>query len=222
MRQFSAIGGRRFVKPPLALCIGMAVLLQQCQQRASPVQTSAPHVAEAPASPNTEAASPAPVAPGLPMPPKTSRSPVEQKMDSRLIAAVQMARSPTGDTTRVSTEQASLGLEIDAQGNVHVDIEGKVGEDLLSQIRALCGTVESSFPNYGTVRAWIPLLSATTLASRTDVSFIKPAESASLNSGSAIARSGLAPDQTKGGQDAAVRSYPSGNATPRGDCKNQH
>src|SRR5262249_7492099 len=58
---------------------------------------------------------------------------------------------------------------------------GTVTPALLDEIVALGGTVESSFPAYGAIRAWIPLLAAETLANRSDVTFIKPAAQGTTN-----------------------------------------
>ena len=74
-------------------------------------------------------------------------------------------------------------LEFDGQGNVHVDVQGTVNPGLLAEIVSLGGTVDSSsFPAYGTIRAWIPLLATETLAARSDVTFIKPAAKGTTNS----------------------------------------
>src|SRR5262249_28811518 len=72
-------------------------------------------------------------------------------------------------------------LEFNAQGKVLVDINCTVTPELLAEIAALGGTVESSFPNYEAIRAWMPLLAVETLAARDDVTFIKPAAKAITN-----------------------------------------
>lgn len=78
--------------------------------------------------------------------------------------------------------QSATGVELDGNGNVHVDVWGKIDQELLARIATLCGTVESSFPKYGTLRAWIPLLKLEELAEAEQVASVRPAEKAALNS----------------------------------------
>jgi hypothetical protein len=227
-----------------AACFGVILLLQACQQSTPQGQIGAPRLPEAQAtsSPSVEAqtgAAPAPQtevsAPPTPqsqtpsepptLPPKTSRTPAQQKLDSHLLAAAQMARSSPKGATDPSLASANQALELDEHGNVHVDIDAKVNDALLAQIANLCGTVESSFPNYATIRAWVPLLSAETLATRPEVTFIKPAGKAILNSqvltGSATTGLKSIPDPAKGEQDARTQRNPDGNAKSQGGCQGQ-
>jgi hypothetical protein len=113
---------------------------------------------------------------------KMSRSPAQQKLDSHIYFAELAARGAVSSAMDSSLPNMVKLLELDGQGHVHVDIEGTVNPGLLTEIVALGGTVESSFADYGTIRAWIPLLSADTLAARSDVTFIKPAAKGTTNS----------------------------------------
>ena len=103
---------------------------------------------------------------------KARRTPAQQKLDSHIYFAARGAREPASPRS---------ALELDARGHVHVDIQAVVTPRLEAEILAAGGTVESSFPSYGTIRAWIPLSAAETLASRPDVTFIAPAARGTTN-----------------------------------------
>lgn len=211
--------------------LGIAASLgfQACQQRSPQVPSTSPTVSQAPASASSVPRSPD-KAPSIPqaqaaLPAKTSRTPVQQKLDSHLIAAAQMARESPRGAADPSLQRANPALELDGRGNVHVDVQGAVNDELLAQITTLCGTVESAFPNYGTLRAWIPILSLETLASRPDVTFIKPAERAIFNSraltGSTTEGHDSLPNQPAAEQNVRTQSNPSGNTSPQAGCQEQ-
>jgi len=103
---------------------------------------------------------------------KASRTPAQRKLDSHLHMSAQLARGALRAATMPGIQNASKLLEFDEQKRVHVDIRGKVNGELLAEIATLGGTVESSFPKHGAIRAWIPLLQAEALAEREDVTFI--------------------------------------------------
>jgi predicted small lipoprotein YifL len=106
---------------------------------------------------------------------KASRTPAQRKLDSHLHLSAQLARGALSAATMPGIRNASKYLKFDELQRVHVDIQGKVNDELLGEIEILGGTVESSFPKYGAIRAWIPLLYAESLAERADVTFIRPA-----------------------------------------------
>jgi hypothetical protein len=112
---------------------------------------------------------------------KMSRTAAQQKLDSHIYLAGQAARGAVDSSVAPSLPNIIKSLEFNETGNVHVDIQGTVTPELLSAIVTLGGTVESSFPNYGSIRAWISLVAAETLAARSDVSFIKPAARGTTN-----------------------------------------
>ena len=112
---------------------------------------------------------------------KISRTAAQQKLDSHIYLAGQVARGVVDSGTLPSLPEFLRLLEFDEKGNVHVDIQSTVTPELLSAIIALGGAVESSFPNYGAIRAWISPAAAETLAVRPDVTFIKPAALATTN-----------------------------------------
>jgi len=112
---------------------------------------------------------------------KMNRSPIQQKLDSQIHLSGQAARGAVTTSMIPSLPRIVSALKLDEVGNVHVDIQGTVTNGLLAEIAALGGTVESAFPSYGTIRAWMPLLALETLASRPDVTFIMPAAEAMTN-----------------------------------------
>jgi hypothetical protein len=114
---------------------------------------------------------------------KANRTPAQQKLDSQIIynSRVALGQPAAPGIPRSFTPSA---LEKSSDGLIHVDISANVTGDLLSAIVTIGGRVESSFPKYNSVRAWIPLSAAETLAGRADVRFIKPAEYGHTNVGS--------------------------------------
>ncbi len=111
---------------------------------------------------------------------KMNRTPAQQKLDSRILYNARLAAGqPIAPGLPESYRPAPL--ERSADGLIHVDINADVNNNLLSAIRALGGRVESAFAQYKSVRAWIPLSAAETLAGRDDVHFVKPAEQARTN-----------------------------------------
>jgi hypothetical protein len=112
---------------------------------------------------------------------KAGRTPAQRKLDSHLHLAGQVARGALNAQAMPYLANVAKLLKFDGKGRVHVDIRGTVTEALLGQIAALGGTVESSQPKYGAIRAWIPLLKAEALAGRPDVIFIEPAAKAIHN-----------------------------------------
>lgn len=114
---------------------------------------------------------------------KAARNPAQMKLDSQIHYAAKVARrQPVADGITTLPALASA-LETSNDGLVHVDMKAQVSTALLSTISSLGGRVENSFPRYGAIRAWIPLLAAETLAGRADVLFIRPAARANVNTG---------------------------------------
>ena len=99
---------------------------------------------------------------------KMSRTPAQQKMDSHLHLSGQAARGTMMVAEKPWLANVSKLLEFDELQRVHVDIWASVNDELLAEIVALGGVVESSFPEYAAIRAWIPLLDAETLAERSE------------------------------------------------------
>jgi len=103
---------------------------------------------------------------------KLARTPEQQKIDSNLLAAIQVSR---GEAIARNAPDLQPDVELDGQGNVLVDITAKVTDGLLEQIRASGGEEILAFKQYDAIRARIPLLQLEFLASSRNIKFIKRA-----------------------------------------------
>ena len=107
---------------------------------------------------------------------KAHRTPAQKRLDSNLLAAARIAQGrPVAPG--VGALRTQVGVT-DLAGRVEVDVDGAVTPALLAAVKTVGGIVESSFPQYATLRALVPLSQLETLAGRTDVRFIKPAQQA--------------------------------------------
>ncbi|HUP03768.1 MAG TPA: hypothetical protein VMU19_07255, partial [Bryobacteraceae bacterium] len=112
---------------------------------------------------------------------KASRTAAQAKMDSHLVHAAQILRGQPVSPDFPNPPGELDAVHKDANDAVLVDIKGQVSPDLLGAIRSAGGTVVSSFAEYGSVRARIPLLNVERVAARDDVQQIRMAESAMIN-----------------------------------------
>jgi len=145
---------------------------------------------------------------------KSNRTTAQKKLDSHLHYAGQVARGRLSAAVPLFAN-AGRHFEYNDQGNVHVDIAGTVSDGLLAAIAALGGSVESSFPRYRAIRAWIPLLNAEALAARDDVEFIRPAEKGVVNSGLPEgARPALRQNKTREKISSTTQNSGSSNSNP--------
>jgi len=103
---------------------------------------------------------------------KKPSSPAQTKIDTRLRAAIDRAKSPQ----TVDPQRRPGPLDVDSDGKVLVDIRGSATTELAMAITALGGLVINSFPEYESMRARVPLLKLEQLAERSDVRSIRPAE----------------------------------------------
>src|SRR5437764_1450566 len=85
---------------------------------------------------------------------KAARSPAQQKLGSHLIyAARQRRREPPAP----GVPPLRSTVRTDPRGRALVDVTTQQTQSTLEAITRLGGQVVSSFPRYGTIRAWIPL-----------------------------------------------------------------
>jgi hypothetical protein len=104
---------------------------------------------------------------------------VQQKIDSALVFAAMKARGELG----AQPLTASLAsADTDANGAVVVDITGAASE-IETQVNAVGGQVIASSPEFGSVRASVPLLNLEELAASAAVTSISRQETARLNVG---------------------------------------
>jgi HYR domain/Subtilase family len=120
---------------------------------------------------------------------KASRTPAQRKMDSQLIYSAHPA----------ALRLAAPDMEADVQlvdGRVLVDVAVRQTPDpsagrrarpvarLQRSIEDLGGTIVSAFPQFATIRAWLPLGSVEGLAADPDVAFVERAAEMMTNTGS--------------------------------------
>ena len=130
---------------------------------------------------------------------KAQRTEAQQKVSSHLLQAQRIQRGqPIADG--VVLRQSPVDVE--AGGTVTVDVKADVTPEVLEQIDALGGSVVNSVPQYGAIRAELPLAAVEALAELDAVQSIHPADLAFTKGGTqrpeAIAR-------TAGGDPAATR-----------------
>jgi hypothetical protein len=109
---------------------------------------------------------------------KASRTPIQQKIDSQLLYALQKTHTTDSATDLRPT------VKIDSSGNVLVDIDAKVTDSLLGNIKHVGGKIFNSFPRDHTVRAELPLVQVEFIAGLPEVKFIQPAVEATTRKGS--------------------------------------
>lgn len=108
---------------------------------------------------------------------KGQRSPEEKKIDSQLLYALYARR---GESAARGTP-TETSIEVDGDGRTLIDVRAEVTPELLGQIRALGGTVESTSEAHRSVLARFPLERLVELASQKSVLFIQPAARAVTN-----------------------------------------
>jgi FG-GAP-like repeat len=114
---------------------------------------------------------------------KATRNRAQQKLDSQIYYAAKVKRGQGIASGIATLPMVRSALETNRRGLIHVDIKARVTPELLGAIGGLGGEVENAFPQYDAVRAWLPLLSAETLAGRADVRSIRPAARVVVNAG---------------------------------------
>ncbi|MEP6682757.1 MAG: S8 family serine peptidase [Parafilimonas sp.] len=103
---------------------------------------------------------------------KNSRSPIDKKIDSRLLQAV---REKLGQQMVKGITLEPANVDADATGMFKADISANITNSFLSKITALGGTIIYASPKYNTVRAMVNLKTVEAIAAYTEVKFIQPA-----------------------------------------------
>ena len=126
-------------------------------------------------------AAPPPMAPGVTraiaalLQEKALRTPNQRKLGSRLIHADRMRR---GIAIAEGITSLAVDLDQDAVGRVLVDIHADVSRTVLERIESLGGSVLSSHPRFGAIRARPPLDRLEELAADSAIRQIRPADRA--------------------------------------------
>src|SRR5437588_1823708 len=103
---------------------------------------------------------------------KTSRTAVQQKIDSQLLQAVRESR---GQQMATGVQLDRANVNADDAGRLEVDISTAVNDDLLSKIEGLGGEIIYPSWEYKTVRARVNLSVVEAIADLPEVRFVQPA-----------------------------------------------
>jgi hypothetical protein len=103
---------------------------------------------------------------------KLARTPIQQKIDSNLLAAIRVSH---GEPVAANAPAVQPDLKIDADGKVLVDIAANVTRELLQQIEDAGGEILNRFELYNAIRARLPLAQIESLAGSADVRVINRA-----------------------------------------------
>src|SRR5438552_10069000 len=103
---------------------------------------------------------------------KTSRTAVQQKIDSQLLQAIRESR---GQQMATGVQLDRANVKADDSGRLEVDISTAVNDDLLSKIEGLGGEIIYPSWEYKTVRARVNLSAVEAIAGLAEVRFIQPA-----------------------------------------------
>ena len=106
---------------------------------------------------------------------KAARTPAQGKLSSQLLYERRMRR---GEQAAPGIPVLRTRVEVFADGSVLVDLRAEPTARLLAEIAGLGGQVVESHPEYGAVRARIPLESVEELAALPEVRSIRPADRA--------------------------------------------
>src|SRR5207253_10566170 len=103
---------------------------------------------------------------------KTSRTPIEQKIDSQLLQAIRESR---GQQMATGVHLDRANVKADDAGRLEIDISTAVNDDLLSKIEGLGGEIIYPSWEYKTVRARVNLSVVEAIADLPEVRFVQPA-----------------------------------------------
>ena len=112
---------------------------------------------------------------------KASFTAAESKMSSHLALAARLANNRA---IGMAASMVNPGT-VDSAGRVMVDINAQVTPQLLAQIAAVGGTIQSAFPQHQAVRAFIPAAQMPVIAGSRDVMSVREADRALVSSSGA-------------------------------------
>lgn len=104
---------------------------------------------------------------------KATRTPAQQKMDSRLLYTLKDQR---GEIARKNLPRLRNNVAVAKDGTVLVDIRASVSDELLRQIHDLGGSVIHHHRAFDAIRAYLPLNALEIFAADTAVRAIRPAD----------------------------------------------
>jgi hypothetical protein len=104
---------------------------------------------------------------------KASLTPAQRKISPLLLDEI--SRRKSDQTQKPLSSSPNALVKIDEMGRARVDIRAAVTPALLARVKELDGIVISSYREYDSTIAWIPLLKLEQLAADDAVRFIEPA-----------------------------------------------
>jgi hypothetical protein len=110
---------------------------------------------------------------------KRSRTPVQKKIDSRLLYQMKMSR---GQPIAEGVTSLDTGIAVDANGLVAVDITAQVSDELTSYLKKLGAEIVASYPQYRSITANVPIAMLEDIAARPGIIFIMPKQEGMTNS----------------------------------------
>lgn len=109
---------------------------------------------------------------------KNSRTPAQQKIDSRLLYTIKMER---GELLARGVPTLDTGLKADEKGFIDVEISANVSDELLARLNAVNAEIIAAFPQYHSITARLPIREIEPLAEMSEVIFIQPKLEATTN-----------------------------------------
>lgn len=109
---------------------------------------------------------------------KASRTPAQQKIGSDLLLD---QRNPRGSAVATDVPALRSEVEVAPGGETLVDIKGEITEALLARIDEVGGAVVNSLPQFGSVRAEVPIDRLEDIAELDEVRSIRSAEQYQLH-----------------------------------------
>src|SRR5882724_6420670 len=104
-----------------------------------------------------------------------TRTAAQKKISSKLIYTARMLQ---GLPAAPDVPSLETGVDVDADGNVLVDITADVTDTFLAQLREQGASIYGSYPADRSVRALVPAARLESIASLPNVSFISPKQEA--------------------------------------------
>jgi hypothetical protein len=109
---------------------------------------------------------------------KATRTPAQQKIGSDLLLN---QRGSRGSAVAPDVPQMRNGVEVAPSGETMVDIKGEITDALIARIGEVGGEVVNTFPQYGSVRAEVPIDRLEDIAELDEVRSIRSAEQYQLH-----------------------------------------
>lgn len=107
---------------------------------------------------------------------KLSRTPAQQKVDSRLLVATYQRQSSSPLHALPHLDTLHTGVEVSFEGLVLVDLRADVTPELLAFLEAAGGEIVNAHPRFGALRAHLPFDRLLSIAEHDGIRNIRPAD----------------------------------------------